>query len=74
MRRPEGAEGWVRLPIHWTVQRWLAWLVRCPRLIKNHMRSTLFSESYIKLAIIHMMTHRLRYPGTEPEFHYRNLA
>ena len=74
VRRPEGAEGWVRLPIRWTVERTFAWLVRCRRLIKDHQKSTLSPESYIKLAMIQMMVHRLRPSGTEPEFHYRNVA
>ncbi len=74
VRRPEGAEGWVRLPIRWTVERTFAWLVRCRRLIKDHEKSTLSPESYIKLAMIQMMTHRLRPSRAEPEFHYRNVA
>jgi putative transposase len=32
VRRPEGSEGWVRLPIRWTVERTFAWLTRCRRL------------------------------------------
>ena len=74
VRRPEGAEGWVRLPIRWTVERTFAWLVRCRRLIKDHEKSTLSPESYIKLAMIQMMVHRLQPSGAEPEFHYRNVA
>jgi putative transposase len=74
VRRPAGAEGWVTLPIRWTVERTFAWLVRCRRLIKDHEKSTLSPESYIKLAMIQMMAHRLRPSGAEPEFHYRNVA
>ena len=74
VRRPEGSEGWVRLPIRWTVERTFAWLGRCRRLIKDHEKSTLSSESYIKLAMIQLMTHRLRPSETEPEFHYRSVA
>ncbi len=74
MRRPEGSEGWVRLPIRWTVERTFAWLGRCRRLIKDHEKSTLSSESYIKLAMIQLMTHRLRPSETEPEFQYRSVA
>ena len=40
VRRPEGAKGWVRLPIRWTVERTFAWLVGCRRLIKDHEKST----------------------------------
>src|SRR4029077_3469168 len=31
VRRPEGSEGWVRLPIRWTVERTFAWLGQCRR-------------------------------------------
>jgi putative transposase len=30
--RPEGPEGWVRLPIRWTAERTFTWLGRCRRL------------------------------------------
>src|SRR4051794_19184616 len=32
VRRPAGPEGWVKLPIRWTVERTFAWLGRCRRL------------------------------------------
>jgi transposase len=32
VRRPKGAEGWVKLPIRWTVERTFAWLTKCRRL------------------------------------------
>src|SRR5215470_10057091 len=32
VRKPEGTEGWVKLPIRWTVERTFAWLMRCRRL------------------------------------------
>jgi len=74
VRRPKDAEGWVLLPIRWTVERTFAWLGRCRRLIKDHEKSTLSSESFIKLAMIQLMTHRLRPSETEPEFHYHSVA
>src|SRR5947209_14425261 len=45
VRRPEGAEGWVRLPIRWTVERTFAWLGRCRRLSKDRERSVRPSEA-----------------------------
>jgi putative transposase len=74
VRRPKDAEGWVTLPIRWTVERTFAWLGRCRRLIKDHEKSTLSSESFIKLAMIQLMAHRLEPSETEPEFHYRSVA
>ena len=35
VRRPEGSEGWVKLPIRWTVERTFAWLGKCRRLSKD---------------------------------------
>jgi putative transposase len=74
VRRPEGKRGWVRLPIRWTVERTFAWLGRCRRLSKDRERSTLSSESFIKLAMIQLMSHRLRPSHADPEFRYCSAA
>jgi len=74
VRRPEGSEGWVRLPIRWTVERTFAWLGDCRRLSKDREKSTLSSESFIKLAMIHLMINRLEPKGTDAEFRYRPAA
>jgi putative transposase len=74
IRRPEGAKGWVRLPIRWTVERTFAWLGRCRRLSKDRERSALSSESFVKLAMIHLMLNRLEPKGTEAKFRYRPAA
>jgi putative transposase len=74
VRRPEGAEGWVRLPIRWTVERTFAWLVKCRRLSVDRERSVLSSEAFIKLAMIHLMLNRLRPKDTDAEFRYRHAA
>jgi putative transposase len=74
VRRPEGAEGWVRLPIRWTVERTFAWLGRCRRLSKDRERSVLSSEAFIKLAMIHLMLNRLEPKETDAAFHYRSAA
>ena len=72
--RPEGSEGWVKLPIRWTVERTFAWLGKCRRLSKDRERSVLSSEAFIKLAMIHLMLNRLEPKETEAEFHYRTAA
>jgi putative transposase len=74
IRRPEGKRGWVMLPIRWTVERTFAWLGRCRRLSKDREKSVLSSESFVKLAMIQLMLHRLRPSNINPEFHYRSAA
>src|SRR3954454_18353178 len=74
VRRPEGKEGWVKLPIRWTVERTFAWLVQCRRLSVDREKSVLSSESFVKLAMIHLMLNRLAPKGTEAEFHYRTAV
>src|SRR6059058_1691914 len=74
VRRPDGAVGWVKLPIRWTVERTFAWLGKCRRLSKDRERSVLSSEAFIKLAMIHLMLNRLEPKDTEAEFHYRPAA
>jgi putative transposase len=71
--RPEGKRGWVKLPIRWTVERTFAWLGRCRRLSKDRERSVLSSESFVKLAMIQLMLHRL-HPSDDPAFCYRKAA
>jgi transposase len=71
VRRPEGSEGWVRLPIRWTVERTFAWLTRCRRLSLDREKTVLSSETFVKLAMIQLMLNRLEPKGTEAEFHYR---
>ena len=74
VRRPKGSEGWVRLPIRWTVERTFAWLGRCRRLSKDREKSVLSSESFLKLAMINLMLNRLQPDETDAEFHYREVA
>jgi putative transposase len=74
IRRPEGKKGWVKLPIRWTVERTFAWLGRCRRLSKDREKSVLSSESFIKLAMIQLMLHRLEPDEMDAEFRYREAA
>jgi putative transposase len=74
VRRPKNAEGWVRLPIRWTVERTFAWLGKCRRLSKDRERSVLSSEAFIRLAMIHLMLNRLEPKGVDAAFHYPRAA
>ena len=57
--RPAGAEGWVRLPQRWVVERTFAWLGRSRRLSKDCERLPASSESMIQVSMIHLMLRRL---------------
>jgi putative transposase len=74
VRRPKDAEGWVTLPIRWTVEPTFAWLGRCRRLTVDREKSVLSSESFIKLAMIQLMVHRLKPSNAEHEFRYRSAG
>jgi len=74
VRRTDGKKGWVKLPLRWTVERTFAWLGKCRRLSKDREKSTLSSEAFVKLAMIHLMLNRLQPKDTEAEFHYRQAA
>jgi putative transposase len=74
IRRPPDKEGWVKLPIRWTVERTFAWLGKCRRLSKDRERSVRSSEAFIKLAMIHLMLNRLQPKEVDAEFQYRPAA
>lgn len=74
VRRPEGVTGWVVLPIRWTAERTFAWLGKCRRLSKDRERTVRSAESFVRLAMIHMMLNRLEPKGTDAAFHYRQAA
>ena len=74
VRRPKEAEGWVLLPLRWTVERTFAWLVKCRRLSLDRERTARSSEAMIHLAMIHLMLNRLCPKNVEAEFQYRATA
>jgi putative transposase len=57
--RPEGAEGFVKLPQRWVVERTFAWLYRSRRLSKDYEREPASSEAMIEVSMIHLMLRRL---------------
>jgi transposase len=74
VRRPEGKQGWVDLPLRWTVERTFAWLGKCRRLSKDREKSVLSSEAFVTLAMIHLMLNRLHPKDAKAQFHYRTAA
>jgi putative transposase len=72
--RLKGAEGWVPLPLRWTVERTFAWLGQCRRLSKDREKSVQSSEAMIRLAMIHLMLNRLEPKEETAEFHYRKAS
>lgn len=74
VRRPDGEQGWVKLPLRWTVERTFAWLGKCRRLSKDRERSVRSSEAMVNLAMIHLMLNRLEPKEADAEFHYRPAA
>jgi putative transposase len=58
--RPEGSEGFVKLPQRWVVERTFAWLYRSRRLSKDYERLPASSEAMIQVGMIHLMLRRLR--------------
>jgi putative transposase len=74
VRRPAGSQGWVKLPIRWTVERTFAWLGKYRRLSKDREKSVRSSEASIKLAMIHLMLNRLEPNESNAPFYYRSAA
>ena len=70
IRRPEGERGWVKLPIRRTVERTFAWLGRCRRLSEDREEGVRSSESFLELAMIQVMLHRLEPSDGDAEFRY----
>ena len=74
VRRPEGAKGWVLLPIRWTVERTFAWLGKCRRLTKDREKTVRSSEAFVPLGMISLMLDRLEPTGRDAEFQYHTAA
>lgn len=74
IRRERGQQGWVTLPIRWTVERTFAWLGNCRRLSKDRERTVKSSEAFIRLGMIHLMLNRLQPKAHQPDFRYQMAA
>lgn len=71
VNRPPGAEGWVKLPKRWVVERTFAWLGRYRRLNKDFERLPQASESMVLVSAIHQMLRRLKPTQLRHRYRYK---
>ena len=71
VNRPEGSEGWVKLPKRWVVERTFAWLGRYRRLSKDYEKLTETSAAAVQVSAIHHMLRRLKPKQKRDRFHYK---
>jgi putative transposase len=69
--RPPDAEGWVKLPKRWVVERTFAWLGRYRRLSKDYEKRTDTSAAMVQVSVIHRMLRRLKPKKGKVRFHYQ---
>ena len=62
VKRPDGATGWVTRPKRWIVERTFAWLGGCRRLSQDCEALPTTSETWMRIAMIHLMVKRLAPP------------
>lgn len=71
VNRPADAEGWVKLPKRWVVERTFAWLGRYRRLSKDYEKLTETSAAMVEVSAIHHMLRRLKPKRRKDRFHYQ---
>jgi transposase len=69
--REEGAEGFVKLPIRWVVERTNAWLTKYRRLCRSYEHSVDSEEAVIRIAMIHRMVRRLSPSPAQSSFRFK---
>ena len=52
VRRPKDAEGWVKLPIRWRVERTFAWLGNFRRLVVRYERTLRMYRAFFHVACL----------------------
>ena len=71
VNRPPGAQGWVKLPKRWVVERTFARLGRYRRLSKDYEKLTATSAAVVQVSAIHHMLRRLKPKQNQDRFHYK---
>jgi len=74
VRRPAGAEGYVKLAKRWVVERSFAWLGRYRRHSRDYEGKTESSEAMIRISSIHQVVRRLAPPQAKAKFYYREAG
>ena len=69
--REEGAEGFVKLPVRWVVERTNAWLTKNRRLCRSYEHTTSSEVAYIRIAMIHRMARRLSPGPAQSPFRFK---
>ena len=59
VKRSDDVKGFKLLPRRWVIERTFAWLVKFRRLSKDYEETAKSSETWIRLAMINIMTRRL---------------
>jgi len=69
--RKEDAEGFVRLPIRWVVERTNAWLTKNRRLCRSYEHTVSSEVAYIRIAMMSRMVRRLSPSSSQSPFRFR---
>lgn len=59
VKRSDDAQGFELLPHRWIVERTFGWLSKYRRLARDYEETAASSEAWIRIAMIHLMIHRL---------------
>jgi putative transposase len=74
IHRPKDAEGWIRLPKRWVVERTFGWLLKSRRLSVDREKTVSSSEAMVRWSMVHLMLKRLHPVHDQPQFTYRQAA
>jgi transposase len=69
--RPKDAEGYVKLPIRWVVERTNAWLTKNRRLCRSYEHTTSSEVAFVRISMIHRNVKRLRGGHAQSPFRFK---
>ena len=72
--KPEGQAGFLPLPRRWVVERFLGWITRGRRLVRDYERNPAYSEAWVHLASVHRMLKHLAPDQSLPTPYQRRKA